>query len=161
MKKYNVWLMIAGVLFFTAKAFAVENFNIIDQTDSPKAVEQARVDYQTIFRVYQALTKIGTPEKMTVVIYPEKHRFEAQAKGLPLTGLSEGYLQPDGSLLLQTNPKRGVIVHELLHAFAHSIKNEEVKEEFFCVATQFLLDGFTPETDLIVSGDIKAQIQNS
>ncbi len=153
--KVSNFILVALLIFNTTLAqadFVSENFTIKDTTDTPLAVEQAKEDYRTMLKIFKILTHDQSPRKINLVIYPNKTRFMAEKKGEVLDGLAEGYLMPDGSLTAQATVKRGVIAHELMHSFGYSINDPQLKEEFFCLAAQFLIDGFTPGTDLVFSG---------
>lgn len=105
---------------------------------------QAKKDYETIAKCYESLSPNKKAKKMILYISESKK--------------SETYESTDGSMVMIVKARRGVIIHELLHAFGYSIQNDKVKEEFFCTSTQYLFDGFTNGTKLTVTGDIKKEI---
>ena len=99
-----------------------------------KVITQAKEDYQAILKCYNVLNPDVEPKEIHLLLSELLK--------------SETYEAVDGSIQCIARPVRGIIVHELLHAFGYTIRDKRLREEFFCTATQFLLDGFTPNTEL-------------
>lgn len=102
-------------------------------------VLKTRTDYTMMAEIYECLTKKKMTLSCSVYFSDDRDSF---------SGVDLG----NGTAFIKTSTKRGVICHELMHVFAYTIEDRDVRDEFLCAVAGYLVDGHKEGTVFVRKG---------